>query len=113
MRYGYSDRTREVQLVTLRLRATVEAAAEAPKPQRVEFTPPAPRPIDERTVTFAGVGMTAALYQREDLERGSRFPGPAIVVEYSSTTVVPPDWCGRIDEFGNLILTRNDEGADD
>lgn len=113
VRYGYSDRTREVQLVTLRLRATVEAAAEAPKPQRVDITPPAPRPIDERSVTFAGVGMTAALYQREDLERGSRFSGPAIVVEYSSTTVIPPDWCGRVDEFGNLILARIDEGHDD
>jgi len=25
-------------------------------------------------------------------------------VEYSSTTVVPPDWNARVDEYGNLIL---------
>jgi len=112
VRYGYSDTTREVELVTVRLRATVEAAAEAPKPHRADSTPPVPTPIGERSVTFAGVPMAAALYEREGLKRDSRFPGPAIVLEYSSTTVVPPDWCVHVDEFGNLILERA-QGHDD
>jgi len=62
-------------------------------------------------VTFAGTRLTADLYERDDLERGTRFSGPAIVLEYSSTTVVPPDWCAGVDEFGNLILMRA-EGHD-
>ncbi len=37
---------------------------------------------------------------------GYRFAGPAIVTEYSATTVVPPGWRARVDAFENLVLTR-------
>lgn len=104
VRYGYSDSNREVELVTVRLRATVEAAAEAPSPEALDITPALPEPIDERPVIFDGESLSATVYERDSLARGSRFAGPAIVVEYSSTTVVPPDWHAEVDEYGNLIL---------
>jgi len=104
VRYGYSDRSREVELVTLRLRATVDAAAEAPRPEVIDITPAPPEAVAKRPVSFAGAILTAAIYERDHLARGSNFAGPAIVVEYSSTTVVPPDWNARVDEYGNLIL---------
>jgi N-methylhydantoinase A len=44
------------------------------------------------------------LYDRERLEAGTRILGPAVVVEYSSTTVVPPDFSCEVDEYLNLIL---------
>jgi len=35
--------------------------------------------------------------------------GPAVIEQYESTTILPPGWHCRLDEFGNLILTRDAE----
>jgi N-methylhydantoinase A len=35
--------------------------------------------------------------------------GPAIMVEYSATIVVPPFAAAEVDAFGNLIITLNAE----
>ena len=47
-----------------------------------------------------------SFFDRERLRPGMRFAGPAIVVEYSSTTVVPPDFVSRVDDFENLELRQ-------
>ena len=44
------------------------------------------------------------IYDRAKLRAGNRISGPAIVTEYSATTLIPPDWSGRVDRNGNLIL---------
>jgi N-methylhydantoinase A/oxoprolinase/acetone carboxylase beta subunit len=33
--------------------------------------------------------------------------GPAVITEYSSTTVVPPGFLCRVDELLNLVITQN------
>src|SRR4029077_5716456 len=43
-------------------------------------------------------------YRRALLPLGQRIPGPAIVLQTDSTTVVPPDATLLADESGNLIL---------
>lgn len=45
-------------------------------------------------------------YERSDLSRGQRLAGPCIVKEYSATTYLGENWCGTIDEFGNICLKR-------
>jgi len=45
-------------------------------------------------------------YARTSLRTGNRFAGPAIVTDYSSTTVVPPGWQVEVDAHENLLLTR-------
>lgn len=47
-----------------------------------------------------------SLYRRENLMPGARIKGPAIVVEYSGTTVIPDGWLGRIDGYFNLDVTH-------
>jgi N-methylhydantoinase A len=49
-----------------------------------------------------------AVYRREDLEPGSRFEGPAIVVEDETSTVVPESFRGSVDGRGNLVLWRRE-----
>ena len=43
-------------------------------------------------------------YRRTRLPIGARFPGPAIVLQSDSTTVVPPGWGANVDASGNLVL---------
>jgi N-methylhydantoinase A len=46
-----------------------------------------------------------AFYRRADLPVGKKIPGPAIVLQLDTTTVVPPNWSLTADPHGNLILT--------
>ena len=45
------------------------------------------------------------IYARDLLLAGDVLPGPAIVEQIDSTTVIPPGASARIDEIGNLVLT--------
>ena len=45
---------------------------------------------------------------RYDLRAGWRQTGPAIVCEYSATTVVPPGWRATLERTGGLVLEHRD-----
>jgi N-methylhydantoinase A/oxoprolinase/acetone carboxylase beta subunit len=44
------------------------------------------------------------LYDREKLRAGNRLIGPAIVLQYDSTSVVPPGMEAHVDRFGNIVI---------
>ena len=44
------------------------------------------------------------VYSRDDLNPGTRFEGPMLIDEVSSTTLVPPASEVEVDRFGNLII---------
>jgi N-methylhydantoinase A len=48
--------------------------------------------------------METPVLDRNLLLPGNTFAGPAIVHEYSATTVVPPGYKARVDLFSNLII---------
>jgi N-methylhydantoinase A len=48
--------------------------------------------------------LPAALYQRERLVAGNKVVGPAVLFQFDTTTVVPPDWAATVDGWGNLVL---------
>jgi N-methylhydantoinase A/oxoprolinase/acetone carboxylase beta subunit len=43
-------------------------------------------------------------YERAALRAGNRLEGPAIVLQYDSTTVVPPGVGAHVDPFGNILI---------
>jgi len=102
--YSYAHPARPLQIVNLRLRLVIRT----PKPQlrarRTGNPDPARARVKTKPVWFAGRFHSTRLYDRERLEPGARFAGPAVVVEYSSTTVVPPDFSCELDRCLNLIL---------
>jgi N-methylhydantoinase A len=102
-RYGYSHPGREVELVTLRLRAV----AKSPRMQlgRMRRTV-TDLPRSCKRVSFEGKPILATIHNREDLPLGKRFAGPAVVTEYSATTIVPPGMHFAVDEASNLIISR-------
>jgi N-methylhydantoinase A len=46
------------------------------------------------------------LYDRYRLRAGNRLPGPAIVEQVDSTTMIEPGFVATVDAFGNLLLER-------
>ena len=60
--------------------------------------------VGRKPVWFGRQAVTSTLYQRELLRAGNRFSGPAVVFQYDSTAIIPPDWEAEVDGLGNLIL---------
>jgi N-methylhydantoinase A len=102
-RYGYTHAKREIEIVTLRLRAVLKSA-------QSHATPGSRRrkigklSASEAGVFFDGRRVKTKIYARQNLSARKTFQGPAIVTEYSATTVVPPGKKFRIDEASNLII---------
>jgi len=117
-RYGYAHSTRELELVTLRLRATVKSTTAhlgtiAVKTDHVGTGTPA-RPgraklgspsTPKASVQFDDKKLATTIYSRDALAPGRTYPGPAIITEYSATTVIPPGKHFRVDPAANLIVT--------
>ena len=102
-RYGYSHPGRDVELVTLRARARLQPAGmNIASPRHVRaYRGPAP---SHAVVVFQGAATPSAIYDRETLHPGREYRGPAVVTEYSATTVVPPGVHFWMDRAENLIL---------
>jgi N-methylhydantoinase A len=52
-----------------------------------------------------GQWWDASIYDRSKIGRGTAINGPAIVTEMDSTTMILPEHVGRIDSFGNILIT--------
>jgi N-methylhydantoinase A len=102
-RFGHADATRPLEVVTVRVRARGGGASvpHDPLPRRGSSAT-----VTRRAVWFDGRRVMAPVHRREALPAGWRARGPAIVCEYSATTVVPPGWRARIESSGGLLLER-------
>jgi len=58
-------------------------------------------------IYFDGAWMAARTYSRDLLHPGDTIHGPALIGEYSSTTVLPPGCFLEVDCRGNLLITVN------
>ncbi|MDP9146824.1 MAG: hydantoinase/oxoprolinase family protein, partial [Acidobacteriota bacterium] len=105
-RYGYHDAGRKVEIVNVRCRATgitvKPATVKAPRRRHGEKLVAA----EKLALTFERRPRKTNLFAREDLRAGDAFRGPAVVMEYSATTLIPPDWNARVDAYGQLLLSR-------
>ena len=107
-RYGYTYANREIELVTVRLRAVLKSDTEVLGPDvfvRSSTRVARKRPGDAR-VFFDDKNLRTTLLPREELEPGKKYRGPAIVTEYSATTVVPPGLRFHVDKAANLIVSK-------
>ena len=62
------------------------------------------RILKHRNVYFDGRARSAPVYDRSRLSVGDAFSGPAIIVEYSATSVIPPRCRVHVDKWHNLII---------
>jgi N-methylhydantoinase A len=103
--YGYCDEQKGVEVVNIRVR--VRGIPEKPALEKIERMGPAiPRDalLGERDVVFANRKMPSLVIDREKLLGGNVIAGPAIVTEYSSTTVIPPWARASVDEYANVVM---------
>jgi N-methylhydantoinase A len=112
-RFGFCDRSRQLEIVTLRVRLRTPGPPFSPMPQlEIEGDGAAAR-VGERPVYFDGDWRRTPIYARQHLRAGDTLVGPALVIEYSSTTVLPPGCQLRVDGYGVLAIRVAQEGEDD
>lgn len=104
-RYGYRMEDEALELVNLRLVATVAV-------QKPDLDEPELRDgvkAERRKANFDGEWKNVPVLDREAMGRGSGVEGPAIVEFREATCVVRPGWSGAVDGVGTLVLEKGDE----
>ena len=87
---------------------TVSTVVERVEPVAPVADAPAPKPVRIQSVRDTATGEVAdwAVYDRAAMAPGASVPGPCIVAEAETSTLVGPGWRCRIDGLGYLELTR-------
>jgi N-methylhydantoinase A len=104
-RYGYGDSSRPTEIVSLRLRAS-GITLKPTLSRRRKTSRSKPRPDRIERVFLAERPTQLPVYSRDSLESGARIAGPAVITEYGSTTLLPPNWRVRVDAALNLIIEK-------
>jgi 5-oxoprolinase (ATP-hydrolysing) len=104
--YGHKFQA-EVEIINIRV-VGIGLIDELKWPKIPPATTKSPSPLFTRAVTFEVNGRAKAFatphYDRSALGAGSHIKGPAIIEQYDTTTVVPPECEVDVDKFGNLII---------
>ena len=106
LRYSHSAPGESADIVSLR----VSAIGRLGKPEFPRIPPgdPAPPPAARRgtrSVIFEASGaLEAAVFDRTKLLQGNMIPGPAIIEEAASTTVVEPGDTVTVNAYGHLVM---------
>jgi N-methylhydantoinase A len=66
---------------------------------------PSAAKLRDHEVWIDGQMRQAIIYDRSRLRAGDVIPGPAIVTEMDSTTLIEHDCTGRVDHVGNILIT--------
>ena len=111
LRFGYARTDAPVEVVNLRLTATGETDKPPIEPVPLAEADPSveakgPRSDYQNPVIFEGEALPTDFYRREALHPGNQIAGPAILTEFSATTVIPPNFSAVVDAYQNLILTK-------
>ncbi|MBT8447259.1 MAG: hydantoinase/oxoprolinase family protein, partial [Gammaproteobacteria bacterium] len=97
----------DVDKEIVNLRAVVQGEGTKVSAERAEpggDSPAADAEIGCQTVFMDGGDHEAVIYDRSKLRPGNKIPGPAIVTEMDSTSLILAGHTGEIDEVGNIII---------
>jgi N-methylhydantoinase A len=107
--YGYSYEGEQLcEIVNVRVTAVglMDRPLVSPPASRESESPASS--ASSRHVWGDGHGAAEIpVFDRELLPAGHRTPGPCVIQEYGSTTVVPPGWSAEVDLRRNIVLRRH------
>ena len=66
---------------------------------------PSAAKLRDHELWMDGAMVPAIIYDRSKLLAGDVIPGPAIVIEMDSTTLIEADCTGTVDSVGNILIT--------
>lgn len=100
--YGFSTPSAPVEVLGIRVSGSV---TERHKP-RLAAQDPTGRGSHTANAHFDGADVDIRVHHRDNLILDELVAGPALIIELTATTVVPPGWSARTDTTGSLVLER-------
>ncbi len=106
--YGYAFEEGEVELITLRVIGAEDVTPlKVARLEKANGTPIDGARLYSRATTFDdGQTIDTPRFDRDALKAGHHVPGPAIVIQHNSTTLVPPTYAAEVTEYGSLHIQR-------
>jgi len=109
--FGFADRKRPLEVVNARVRLRRPAEPFMFAEGTVERGDGSRAFCGTGQIYFDGEWLTATTYNRDLLHPGDTIQGPALIGEYTSTTVLPPGCSLKVDRRGNLLIAVDDRGG--
>ena len=108
--YSYCDPRAPLEVVNLRVKAIGRNPdMTLPREERAP-TALAKALKEKRPVYFRDKGFVEVpIYERDRLGAGTTLPGPCMVEESISTTLIPEGYIGSIDEYKNIVIMAGTE----
>ncbi len=103
-RYGYMQESQAIEIVSARVRSIGVVEKVKTKRARVSSGNKPAKAVRHVFIYVDGKRTKANVYEREKLAPGQRLKAPAIVTEYSATTLIPGGTRTVVDGAGNLII---------
>jgi N-methylhydantoinase A len=101
-RFGHANPGAPIEVVVLR--TTVFGDLGRPEPDRRSAEATRSWPSQPHKVVFSHAEHDTPFVRRSDLPIGARLSGPAVVVEETATTVLPPGASLEVDPLGAIII---------
>jgi N-methylhydantoinase A len=101
-RFGHANPGAPIEIVTLR----AAAFGEMPRPEPVPIPDAAGQSFayESRKIVFGKVEHDTPVIRRDALLPGMVINGPAVILEQTATTVLPPNTTTTIEPYGSLII---------
>jgi N-methylhydantoinase A len=101
-RFGHANPGAPIEIVTLR----AVAFGAVPRPEPVPLRPATDfnYPFVVRKIVFDKVEYDTPVIRRDVLKPGMVVTGPAVVLEQTATTVLPPNTATTVEHYGSLIV---------
>ena len=102
-RYAHSSTSEKIEIINVRMIALGKRAKL--KLPDIAGGAATAKPTTRPVVFDDNTPVETAVYARDDLRRGQKFSGPALVVEYGTTTVIFPGDSLVVADTGELVIS--------
>ncbi|PSN64991.1 hypothetical protein BS50DRAFT_589448 [Corynespora cassiicola Philippines] len=113
--FGFHHETAELETMRMRAKATdaSEEVAISAIEQASSSTPPEDAIVMKQDITYEGAKVEATFWDRSKLMKaGIKIPGPAVVTEMDSNTLILPGYFGEVDSMGNILIWPEEKKAE-
>ncbi|MGB7098716.1 MAG: hydantoinase B/oxoprolinase family protein, partial [Xanthobacteraceae bacterium] len=104
-RFGFRYPERQVILESISVEA-IGGGAKFAEREGALTSAPLPAPARRTRFFSAGAWHDAAAFTRDQLSRGHKVAGPAVIIEPHQTVVIEDGWQGEVTARNHLVLTR-------
>jgi N-methylhydantoinase A len=101
-RFGHANPGAPIEIVTLRTAAF--GALSRPEPVPLEAAADSTYPSETRRIVFGKAEYDTPVIRRDVLRPGMTVTGPAVILEQTATTVLPPGTTTIVEPYGSLIV---------